>query len=241
VLLSFSAAVLTIAPSFELSGAVTQASFFALSSAFAYGCYSIYLKVVTKDENRVSMPILFAFVGLYTLLLVVPLSMAAHFCGLVVFDVPTRRAAWSILLNAIVGGLLPNYMWNVAFAFTTPLVVAIGLSFSTPLGLLSSWWLKEAIAIQDYWASVVVILSFVTLNVASLNKKLDAKIDANVIELFKHYILRIKPVEKESDDVEASNVEASNVEADDIKADDVEMKPCQVKEVKKPCCRTCKT
>lgn len=184
VVLSFGAALVTIVPSFELSGTVTQACFFALSSAFAYGCYSIYLKIVTKDESRVSMPILFAFVGLYTLLLVVPVAAVFHVTGLNEFKTPRLVDLKYILLNAVFGGLLPNYMWNVAFAFTTPLVVAIGLSFSTPLGLLSSWYLGQAIDAEDYLASVVVILSFAVLNVASLNKQLDAKIDRKVLSFF---------------------------------------------------------
>lgn len=178
VVLSLIATVFTVVRGFSLTGEVTRASLFALTSAIAYGCYSIYLKVVTKDESRVSMPILFGFVGLYTMLLVVPAALIAHVTGFNTFPTPSPDIIVNIVLNALVGGLLPNYMWNVAFAFTTPLIVAIGLSFSTPLGLLSSLYLGQTIYWEDYVASVIVVLSFAVLNLASLNVDLDKRIDA---------------------------------------------------------------
>ena len=184
VMLSLLATVLSIIRGFSFSGEVTRACLFALSSAVAYGCYSIYLKVVTKDESRVSMPILFAFVGFYTMVLIVPAAVIVHVTGFNTFPTPTAKTALNILINAVVGGLFPNYMWNVAFAFTTPLIVAIGLSFSTPLGLFTSWILKETINFEDYIAAVVVVLSFAVLNLASLNKRLDKEINHTFLALF---------------------------------------------------------
>lgn len=224
VLLSFTSAVLLIAPGFELTGPITQASFMALCSAFAYGCYSIYLKVVTKDESRVSMPILFAFVGLYTLVLVVPTVVGCHLTGLYTFAPLKSGAGMSIAINAILGGLIPNYMWNVAFAFTTPLVVAIGLSFSTPLGLLSDWYLDEKVRGIDYIASGVVILSFATLNVASLNKKLDNAIDDEVLSWF-----NVKRTKKSEED------EGDNENTDALH-DEIKLSPCQVNNTNS-CCK----
>lgn len=182
VLLSVIATLLTVLPEFSLSGESTKAALFALSSAFAYGLYSIYLKKVTKDESRVSMPMLFAFVGLYTLLIIVPGLIIAHVMNWYVVKMPSQEAAINIAINAVIGGLIPNYMWNVAFALTTPLMVAIGLSFSTPLGVAAGYIKKGELKTESVIAAVIIILSFCLLNLASLNKPLDDEIDAKVLK-----------------------------------------------------------
>lgn len=184
VTLSYVATLLTVLPGFSFSSKTTHAAIFALSSALAYGMYSIYLKIVTKDESRVSMPMLFAFVGLYTLVFVVPALAFSHFMGWYVIMQPSREAIVNIVINAIVGGLIPNYMWNVAFALTTPLIVAIGLSFSTPLGVIAGYIKNGELKTESVIAAVIIILSFCLLNLADLNKPLDDEIDSRILGVF---------------------------------------------------------
>lgn len=184
VVLSFVATLLTVLPDFSLSSKSTQAAFFALCSALAYGLYSIYLKKVTKDESRVSMPILFAFVGLYTLIFIVPGIFVCHLFGWYVVEKPSREVFYNICINAIIGGLIPNYMWNVAFALTTPLMVAIGLSFSTPLGVAACYYKDGTVQMEAVIAAVIIVVSFALLNLASLNEYLDNEIDKNVLKFF---------------------------------------------------------
>lgn len=183
--LSLVATLLTVLPEFSFSSKTSQAAIFALSSAFTYGLYSIYLKKVTKDESRVSMPMLFAFVGLYTLIFIVPCLGLAHLMGWYVIQTPSRDAVVNICINAVIGGLIPNYMWNVAFTLTTPLMVAIGLSFSTPLGVAAGYLKTGELKIESVWAAVIIILSFCLLNLASLNKSLDDQIDSQLLSLFR--------------------------------------------------------
>ena len=179
VALSVSAVLLSVFKSgFSLTSDSTIAAIFALSSAFAYGVYSIYLKKATKDESRLSMPLLFAFVGLYTLIIIVPIMVVCHIAGWYVIEIPDYKVFANILVNAIVGALIPNYMWNIAFSLTTPLMVAIGLAFCTPLGVLASWIKNEKISLEDFIAAGIIIVSFCLLNLASLNKPLDQEIDA---------------------------------------------------------------
>lgn len=184
VILSVIATLLTVIPDFSFSSKATHAAIFALSSALAYGMYSIYLKIVTKDESRVSMPMLFAFVGLYTLIFVIPVLAFCHIMGWYVIIKPSREAVINIVINAIVGGLIPNYMWNVAFALTTPLMVAIGLSFSTPLGVVAGYIKNGELKPESVIAALIIILSFCLLNLASLNKPLDDEIDSRILGVF---------------------------------------------------------
>lgn len=186
VILSVIATLLSVfVPGFSWTSGSTYAAFFALSSAFAYGVYSIYLKKATKDESRISMPLLFAFVGLYTLLIIVPVLVASHLFGYYIIELPDSKTCMSIFINAIVGALIPNYMWNIAFSLTTPLMVAIGLAFCTPLGVLAGWFNNDTIYPQDIIASSIIILSFCILNLASLNKPLDNQIDSIIVSFLK--------------------------------------------------------
>lgn len=182
--LSVVATLLTVLPGFSLSSKATQAAFFALSSAFAYGLYSIYLKKVTKDESRVSMPILFAFVGLYTLIFIIPGIVLCHVLGFYVVEQPSRDVFYNICINAVIGGLIPNYMWNIAFALTTPLMVAIGISFSTPLGIAAGYYKDGRVQTEAIIAAVIIVLSFALLNMASLNETLDNDIDNTIRSFF---------------------------------------------------------
>lgn len=170
-----------IVPKFSFTSDSSVAASFALCSAFAYGVYSIYLKKATKDESRVSMPLLFAFVGLYTLITIVPVMAVCHIAGWYVIEMPDSKTSLSILINAIVGALIPNYMWNIAFSLTTPLMVAIGLAFCTPLGVFAGWMKNGTILYKDVVAAGILILSFCLLNLASLNKPLDEEIDSKCI------------------------------------------------------------
>ena len=183
--LSLVATLLTVLPEFSFSSKTSQAAIFALSSAFTYGLYSIYLKKVTKDESRVSMPMLFAFVGLYTLIFIVPCVGLAHLMGWYVIKKPSGEAVVNICINAVIGGLIPNYLWNVAFTLTTPLMVAIGLSFSTPLGVAAGYLKNGELKLESIGAAVIIILSFCLLNLASLNKSLDDQIDTQLLSLFR--------------------------------------------------------
>lgn len=127
------------------------------------------------------MPLLFAFVGLYTLITIVPIMVVCHVSGWYTIEIPDYKTFVNILVNAIVGALIPNYMWNIAFSLTTPLMVAIGLAFCTPLGLFASWLKSEKILYQEIVAAVIIVISFCLLNLASLNKPLDEEIDSKCI------------------------------------------------------------
>jgi drug/metabolite transporter (DMT)-like permease len=96
---------------------------------------------------------------------------------------PSRDACVNIAINAVIGGLIPNYMWNIAFALTTPLMVAIGLSFSTPLGVAAGYIKSGVVKTESAIAAFIIILSFCLLNLASLNEPLDAEIDEKVLKV----------------------------------------------------------
>ena len=140
-----------------------------LSAAF-YGAYSTYLKKASQgDESRLSYALLFAFSGLYASLILIPGTLILHHTGLDHFEWPSANIAMLIVLNSLFGTVVPNYLWNAAFLFTSPLTVAIGLSFMTPLSLFVGWF-SDNMQIHYYHiiATLMMMGGFMLINFADI-------------------------------------------------------------------------
>lgn len=146
----------------------------ALVGAFFYGLYSIFLKRVAIDESRISMPILFGFSGLYTLLFAWPVFFLLHWKEVESFSLPPNsQVSIYIAINVFLGGFLPNYLWNVAFVCTSPLVVAIGISFTIPLTLVTAYYRGDPIDIFRIGSGLLVVIGFVIVNLSNIYPQLD--------------------------------------------------------------------
>jgi solute carrier family 35 protein F5 len=144
-------------------------------SAVFYGAYSTYLKWACRgDESRLSYALLFAFAGLYASIFVIPCSLALHYFGIDTLQLPSLRIVGLIVFNSIVGTVIPNYLWNAAFLFTSPLSVAIGLSFMTPLSLFGDWFFGSVL-VQSYHivATCIMMAGFLLINFADIYSKHD--------------------------------------------------------------------
>ncbi len=143
---------------------------FAILGAALYGVNSVYLKRATVDESRISMLTLFAFVGFYNLLFSWIGLLVFHFTGLEVFELPpSREIILYLIVNIVFGSLIPNYMWNVAFLYTSPLVVAIGLSFTIPLTLI----IERDITSAKLASAACITLGFGIVNMVEIYPSLD--------------------------------------------------------------------
>lgn len=150
----------------------------ALLGAFLYGLYSVFLKKVCVNEDRLSMPILFAFGGLYTLVFGWILLLILHFTGLEVICLPPNF--WTCILigiNTFFGVLLPNYLWSVAFQCTSPLIVAIGTSFMIPLTIAIELirGVKQHYFVFRIMSGVFIILGFIIASLADFFPLVDKR------------------------------------------------------------------
>lgn len=144
-------------------------------SALFYGAYSTYLKMACKgDESRLSYALLFAFSGLYASIILIPGCILLHVWKVDSFELPSPDIALRILMNSVFGTVIPNYLWNAAFLFTSPLTVAIGLSFMTPLSLFVGW-MREEMQIHYYHivATILMMSGFMLINFADIYKHRD--------------------------------------------------------------------
>ena len=70
----------------------------ALISAVAYGVYVTVMKRRVGNEERVNMPLFFAFVGLSSMVLMWPGFIFLHLTGMETFELPTSRKIWTLVL-----------------------------------------------------------------------------------------------------------------------------------------------
>jgi len=136
----------------------------ALLSAVIYGFYTISLKKTTISAlpKSIHMPTFFGFVGLFNIILLLPLFPALHFSGLETFSTPPSAHIWIILLTNSISSLVSDICWAYAMVYTGPLVVTVGLSLTIPLSLVGEMIIQGRFESWVYWVGAMIVVgSFV--------------------------------------------------------------------------------
>jgi len=110
-----------------------------LFAAVMYGVYTTALRVLVPDDSSVSFQLLFGYIGLLSLLLLLPptlLLLATHtlpsiFVGL------SLPVLGFIIVNGLADNVLSDYLWARSIILTSPTVATVGLSLTIPLAFLS--------------------------------------------------------------------------------------------------------
>ncbi|KAJ1988885.1 hypothetical protein H4R33_002257 [Dimargaris cristalligena] len=138
----------------------------AIVSAFFYGCYTILIKLKIDNEDRVHMPTFLGFVGLFNLVLLWPIFFVLHYTNVEPFELPVGLDMWGmILLNALIGTFLSDYLWLLAVLMTSPLVVTLGIALTNPLAMLGDLMFKGMEMTPWYWVgAALVMIGFLASN-----------------------------------------------------------------------------
>ncbi|KAJ2693201.1 hypothetical protein H4R19_006040 [Coemansia spiralis] len=138
----------------------------ALLSAALYGCYVTLLKRRIGGESRLNMPLFFGTVGAANIVLLWPLLIVLHVTGIETFQLPQSRGVWAmVLVNALVGTFLSDYLWLLAMLMTSPLVVTLGISLTIPLSMAGDILFKGLDVAPLYYVSALLVLAaFVAAN-----------------------------------------------------------------------------
>ncbi|KAJ1898362.1 hypothetical protein LPJ66_002797 [Kickxella alabastrina] len=138
----------------------------ALLSAVLYGCYTTLLKLRIGSEERLDTPLFFGAVGLANIVLLWPGFIVLHYSGMERFQLPGSVGVWGmILVNALVGTFLSDFLWLKAMLMTSPLVVTLGLSLTIPLSMAGDIVFKGMEASVPYYLGALLILSaFIAAN-----------------------------------------------------------------------------
>ncbi|KAJ1967393.1 hypothetical protein IWQ62_001888 [Dispira parvispora] len=132
----------------------------AVAGAFFYGCYTILIKLKIGNEDRIHMPTFLGFVGVFNLIFLWPLFFLFHFTGVEVFELPPSSALWGlILLNALVGTFLSDYLWLLAVLMTSPLVVTLGIALTNPLAMMGDLLLGKLYTTVQFWIGAGLVMA----------------------------------------------------------------------------------
>lgn len=151
----------------------------ALVSALLYGVYSVSLKKVSVDESRLNAPLLFGIIGFFSSVALWPIFLIFHYTKFETFSWPNGEILGFLLLNIFFGSFLANFLWIVAMSYSTPLVVALGLSMNIPLTLAGEIVIQHNSTIPSYkiWSALCVVIGFLIVNVAELFPRIDKYLD----------------------------------------------------------------
>ena len=104
-----------------------------------------------------------------------PGLLVLHYTGLEPFELPSQRVMGLLVINAVIGTFLSDYLWLLAMLMTSPLVVTLGLSLTIPLAILADWLLGQTLpAMAMYWSGAALILvSFLAINADAVTAVVD--------------------------------------------------------------------
>lgn len=91
---------------FRLEGII-----WSLVSALGYAAYLVNLRRKVQDENQMSLPMFFGFVGFWTIVCLWPGLIVLNITQFETFQIPTRLQLGSMLLNGFIGTLGAELLW----------------------------------------------------------------------------------------------------------------------------------
>lgn len=139
----------------------------ALVGAALYGVYTVFLKYKVRNEERVSMPLFFGFVGVFNLLVLWPAIILLDATGLEPFSLPGDRTTWIVVIVNAMITFVSDYLWVLAMLMTSPLVVTVGISMSIPLALLGDHIIYDRrVDLLFFLGAALVFGSFIAINIS---------------------------------------------------------------------------
>lgn len=109
-----------------------------LMSAIFYAVYSLYLKVkITKEEEATfNYSYLLGFVGIFNLILILPVLGGLHVANIERFNWPDNKTWGLLALNAFLANFLWDYCYLRSIMLLGPLITNTGLCLSFPISLV---------------------------------------------------------------------------------------------------------
>ncbi|RWR81174.1 thiamine-repressible mitochondrial transport protein THI74 [Cinnamomum micranthum f. kanehirae] len=135
--------------------------------------YSVYITLIRKKipdedkgEGRPSMAQFLGFVGLFNLLIFLPVALVLNFTKLE----PFYKLSWKQFALIIGKGLLDNvlsdYLWAQAVLLTTPTATTAGLTIQVPMAAVVDTIIGQAPHLMDYIGGAAIMVGFVGINIS---------------------------------------------------------------------------
>lgn len=145
VLVSITGIVLvTLSDSKSKASGLSVGALWSLASALLYACYLTMLKHKVPDEKQMDITMFFGLVGAFNFLLLWPGFLFLHYVKLEVFELPPSGEVWGFLvLNAVVGTVLSDFLWLWGCYLTSSLTATLSLVLIIPMTMVADVILKR--------------------------------------------------------------------------------------------------
>lgn len=84
-------------------------------------------------------------------------------------ELPPKTSIWVyLILKTVLGSIIPSYLWNVAFALTSPLYIAVGTSMTIPLNFVADYFMGNKVGLTETLGAVFVTAGCLIMNLTEL-------------------------------------------------------------------------
>lgn len=145
--------------------------FLALLSSCLYAVYITLIRKKLPDERKgegkASMAEFLGYLGLFNLLIFLPVALLLHFTKKETFDKLTWYQFGLIVGKGLLDNVLSDYLWAKAILLTTTTVATAGLSIQVPIAAVVDSVTGHAPNLLDYIGAAAVMAGFVGINIPS--------------------------------------------------------------------------
>ncbi|KAH9784899.1 solute carrier family 35 member f5 [Citrus sinensis] len=150
------------------------------------GLYAVYITLIRKklpdDDGKngdASMAQFLGFLGLFNLIIFLPVALILHFTKLEPFYKLTLKQFGLIVGKGLLDNVLSDYLWAKAVLLTTATVATAGLTIQVPLAAVVDSLTGNAPKLLDYLGAVAVIIGFGGINIpdGALSRSKDASLE----------------------------------------------------------------
>lgn len=136
--------------------------------------YAVYITLIRKklpdDDGRnghASMAQFLGFLGLFNLIIFLPVALILNFTKLEPFSVLTWEQFGLIIGKGLLDNVLSDYLWAKAVLLTTTTVATAGLTIQVPLAAIVDSIMGTAPHLMDYLGAFAILLGFAGINIPS--------------------------------------------------------------------------
>eukprot|EP00986_Skeletonema_menzelii_P008373 scaffold3508_cov149-Skeletonema_menzelii.AAC.8 len=179
-----------------------------LVSAIGYGAYTVLLRhLCPKDEYRMSMQLLFGYIGLLNMMVLLPVAIwlivssdndniSEDIETVEPFDnsdpnypqettshILTMPIFLFLLLKGLLDNVLSDYLWARAVILTSATVASVGVGLTIPMAFVADYFMGNYNGSQsgEVWGAILVLIGFVFVNLDGSDKS-DVNNDAESVE-----------------------------------------------------------
>ncbi|XP_068640074.1 uncharacterized protein [Aristolochia californica] len=123
--------------------------------------------LLEKGEGQASMALFLGFLGLFNLLIFLPVALVLNFTKMESFHVMSLKQFYLIVGKGLLDNVLSDYLWAKAVLLTTTTVATAGLTIQVPLAAVVDSVTGHAPHLMDYLGAIAIMAGFVGINIPS--------------------------------------------------------------------------